>query len=939
MGSSIIDIFKEVITSFTEIIDNKEIDKALAQANGLISVVGIGINVYKIIRDKNRSPGETALTSLLNFIAETIDDSLKELKTTIGDNEIKLTITEEKRLSKEEKKKLLHDLLVNPFETNSDWKHYMVSDWNSNILNEHPVVVKFRTCIATHLEQNYNKQIARTFENIFNSRLSGNATDNQNIKHFRKWWIIQLRPTEEQKYLKFVEDKKNFATDLDNKNLNEYYISQNGVLVDYNKTWNLDDDKIPKYLKSLQNKKSSNYAQNLGSIDDIRKIIDRFLKSNDNTSFYLIIGGSFGIGKTAMARMIASYYATDNLYRDYNNEGRTRRKVPKYIPIVADLKQGFNNVYHDESLKSLLQRIAPVNNSEEMYKRILVILDGLDEYDGAKLNADNGDLQTYHREYPNMKFIIITNLKYGLLSRHQLNAGNYIRLLPFTKKQVNKFFKKYGTGLTYNYCQKLGLQQEITRPLFAWIISFVIANSIQVHEIPNIMKELVKGWTVDMIKSFVYMLFFHYTLRGKNSEKREERYSKEKKALRRVAALKQVYNEYLTEQHVKSELINFVDSEIVDSLTKLYFYVNDNKINFKHESFKYYLLAESYIQNILEDKVYRLNTGKPTRDTILFLKGLIELLRTEHENIKKFVEWSEKEEHYSSLLNSFEYREGLFHARQRIKNITAECINSEQIIFVQQEDYSNDDIKKENIWRKESMSIYENLLLHKWISLYIISTLFEGRKENLVRKESLIQTLKYSSDLIPSYLKNLNGANLSGNIEDLSHTDLSRVNLSYANMSQAVLTCTTLKRADLSYADLSYADLSSSSDAFYTDLVGANLFQTNLSYVNLSHADLTRANLIHANLSAADLSYVNLTRANLSNSIIVGCTKYDKLKCEWTEFNDAVIDNIGLINYLEKNKASKVPSPIMDKVKLKERLVGRIKKDDIEALLKISVLP
>jgi uncharacterized protein YjbI with pentapeptide repeats len=108
---------------------------------------------------------------------------------------------------------------------------------------------------------------------------------------------------------------------------------------------------------------------------------------------------------------------------------------------------------------------------------------------------------------------------------------------------------------------------------------------------------------------------------------------------------------------------------------------------------------------------------------------------------------------------------------------------------------------------------------------------------------------------------------------------------------------------------------------------------------NLSHIDLTRANLIHANLSAVDLTYTDLTRVNLSKSIIVGCTKYDKLICPWADFSHAAIDNTGLIRHLEKSKSLNVPDPIQDKAKLKEKLMGTTRKGDIPALLKISVLP
>ena len=60
--------------------------------------------------------------------------------------------------------------------------------------------------------------------------------------------------------------------------------------------------------------------------------------------------------------------------------------------------------------------------------------------------------------------------------------GKYVRLLPFTSDQINEFFDRYRVMvedklLTYKDTQTLDLPvEEMTKPLFAWIFSFVEVN-------------------------------------------------------------------------------------------------------------------------------------------------------------------------------------------------------------------------------------------------------------------------------------------------------------------------------------------------------------------------------------------------------------------------------------------------------------------------------
>jgi predicted NACHT family NTPase len=74
------------------------------------------------------------------------------------------------------------------------------------------------------------------------------------------------------------------------------------------------------------------------------------------------------------------------------------------------------------------------NGGQKKDRKILLILDGLDEYKG-EIRELIERINSYQREYRNMKVIITTRLKEGYAK--ELNIENYVRLLPLSKKQVD----------------------------------------------------------------------------------------------------------------------------------------------------------------------------------------------------------------------------------------------------------------------------------------------------------------------------------------------------------------------------------------------------------------------------------------------------------------------------------------------------------------------
>ena len=127
-------------------------------------------------------------------------------------------------------------------------------------------------------------------------------------------------------------------------------------------------------------------------------------------------------------------------------------------------------------------------------------------------------------------------------------------------------------------------------------------------------------------------------------------------------------------------------------------------------------------------------------------------------------------------------------------------------------------------------------------------TASERNRHNL---DDLLRRLQHDTAGDPIPLHSLTGISIIGEAVQSS-------------LASASLFVADAKLANLSFADLSFADLSGA------DLTRANLTRANLSAADLTRANLTRANLSRANLSRADLRHANLSDADLSGANLRG---------------------------------------------------------------------
>jgi len=635
------------------------------------------------------------------------------------------------------------------------------------------------------------------------------------IKKVREFLPRQAQRQEQVRLLEYMAWYFTEPNKIDGKPLSEYYVENNVVIMPIN-TWS-------KSYKDIEINKYPSWN------------IEDFL--NDPSQGIVVIGAEFGTGKTSYARYITHLYAN-----------RCLSNGSDYFPILVKLRSGLNNVYGTHGLDYVLNIVT--NDGQNKDRKILLILDGLDEYKG-EIRELIERINSYQGEYRNMKVIITTRLKEGYAN--ELNIENYVRLLPLSKKQVDHLFKKYNPNLdlTFNRCiNEYHLNEEIIRnPLFCWMLAYMHTNQ-------NVKLEFKKDWSKDMIRTLLYHSFIHSILLGKYVEEVrsleekdiKKRIAEEKRLLRLTAALVNLYGEIskselrdkLSRLGVNESYLNdlFSREGFLEYFLTSYFYMQEERIEFIHDSFKEYCLAEYYYESIKEGKWWRLNVGMPSEETIDFLKGLVEILKN-YESIK------------SISISLIEYDD-----INILKNNAKQFVESEELLV------TNAEITDREIWKhiKLTKYDYEHLWLYRWISLSMLKWLDPEEK---ISKEKLSKLIILTSHFIPYYLKNLQKV-------DLSRTNLSSANLNNADLSDADLSLALLFWANLSSADLSGAKLTNTY-LFFANLSGAKLTNAQLSSANLHDANLSRAELTNADLSSAMLyntilSFANLSGAKLTNA-------------------------------------------------------------------------
>ncbi len=636
-------------------------------------------------------------------------------------------------------------------------------------------------------------------------------------------------------YLNYVKELRNNINKFDNKPILNYYIPHDAVIAEGD-TWNLKDDKI--------------YKIKHDEIKDVKNLLEDFLKDDDQ--WIILIGGINKVGKTTMAKMIASHYSSI-----YNTA-----KDLKWFPIICFLENCFNNAYREDNLDYVVDKIQ--SSKRDPVERIILILDGLNYCDEEKNKLFKNLRNLKESTSIKIKIVITTSTKEGKFN-YIVQYNKYIRLLSFNIEKFKAFLIKY--GMNENYIDRLlskYYDKELIEPGVAWSLQYFYFNS-PFNFMPS------RQYSSNMLKAFLafYRIFIDTQNPNIMIETRRKQYNINKRdKLRQKAILKIIDDKTLTFDERK-KLYDFFGLQYKFSQRESGSNQRPNKMD-KSEIPDEYLVAEYIIQSILEGNIHRLNLGKISQITIQYLDGLIDLLKTHDLNLEKFMLEDE-----CSLLNSFIYNNIKIHVIDKRKNFL------EQLKYFASKAIHNSNVFsistsiKHDVGKRINIPIatntkFKDLWLYRWISLFVLSKLEIDKKEwkELAQdgsKENFIEMIKYSGNLIPQYLKEFKLAELSN--ADLQGIDFSYSNLAGCDFNSSYLSRTNFSHADLSEVDLSYADLSYA-DLSYAKLNGAILYEVNLQGANLTGADLSDAQIDGGDLSSSNLMFGKLIHTNIRDGVL-----------------------------------------------------------------------
>ena len=598
---------------------------------------------------------------------------------------------------------------------------------------------------------------------------------------------------------------------VDNKAPKEYYVSPRMIHLD-KEMWNTREHE-------------------LGSGEKWN--VEEFLR--DDSQWYVVIGASFGMGKTTYVKHLAHALADE-----FDRYGY----VPLFVRLrewtEEEIKNGTVGLPIGKTVKEALEGITSAG------ARPLLILDGLDEFSGDYSVIYNW-IQKLHGEHENLKVIVTTRLNAGIPEK--LHIKSYVRPLGFSEEQVEEFFEKYGVNVNLDKLRKHIYGTDLSKPLFCWMIA---VSSVRAGN-PEML--ILEDDDPNKRRAFFYYTVTHLLLRGKHLRevgKGLSLYEKEKEFLRLAAAYMN-FMKYLERPETYEGLVKWIENfgmdlkeesslePFITSYFRLHETIKGKIVEFIHQSFQDYFLAEYYYENIVNGKYWRLNVGVPSRETLDFLEGLTSLSLDEKakEKLRKI------DENITGFLD------------ERIMEKARDIAELDTIVlppYITEKGFSESATKKE-IWTvAPSFLPLSHLFLHRWIALEALGA--ERRWE--VGKETLEYLIKNSHDFLNLF--SLIGVDLSGT--DLSEANLIGVDLSGTNLSLAKLIGANLRRADLSWADLRWTNLSEA-NLSKAKLSDAYLIRADLSWADLSKADLSKANLNCADLRGTDLSEADLSWANL----------------------------------------------------------------------------
>lgn len=424
--------FPDIASNISKLTQDQEFQKILSQAGTIGGLINIGFAIFNKIRSKLSSEEQRIFVSFIQITFESAKHSIPPDLVDVPFKDIKSQI---------ELSEIFASFLL----------HYSS---NHAHLPDHPAVILFRTRVTKIMkEKGFDHSQIRQFIVGFNMRLMDDIKQSDELQPLLKSWKLKTTEQSLVKYLIYESSLLDEPNSIDDKAVSEYYVENKLVIIDP-KSW----EKSSEYISSFETEPWK---------------IDCFLKGDKIREF---IGAEFGTGKTNLAKKIAVDCAIDYL------SGKD-----SYVPIYVPLKRNLQYIYNDEGLDQVVKLLKD--------QKILLICDGLDEYDGDYKSLIYSVLPDKLKD-TDVKTIFTTRLDPDLPKKIDISGTPYVRLLPFTSEQVDEFFSraKYNLpDINQQTLKEYGLDDnEISKPLFCWMFAIMYDSSGDALKIRNVSEPKIK---------------------------------------------------------------------------------------------------------------------------------------------------------------------------------------------------------------------------------------------------------------------------------------------------------------------------------------------------------------------------------------------------------------------------------------------------------------
>lgn len=637
------------------------------------------------------------------------------------------------------------------------------------------------------------------------------------------------------------------------------------------------------------------FGTTIGKYNNLVVYISKFAMAHIKEESYpgemLFIEGDAGVGKTSLVSYLSYLYIEkpEEWERLFGSKMLLCVRLRDIIPMGMRFSS-------DTIVQDILNylKIKSMDEFRELYRDVLIVLDGFDELcmvEGINENSQYYIYQIYEA-FAHYKIVITTRPQY--LHVEGLNLEKrHIVLQHFNASQRKNWIENYRATGVLDY-EKYGIE---------YILDEKNEEIDSICDTPMVLYMIVAGGINEEAKhnkwALYHQIFYkelsdteYNSMFANNAGIYSHGIKKYNELLYRLSAeiaykMFQSGNTklFLTEQEILEIIhdLKIEDIKLKEVAQHCYALCNYWKSNgkgaveFYHNNIRDFFLCEKifYEFNSIYQKVESLNIPEMTVYMNEQIYSLFRYMRLpqkaaeflywrakyncEHQNTKDFPAKEHKRKYLKYIFSDMLKYGGISHYdRNSGENIYDNMINvlanTAQIFKYILEPYLH--VNEYIIWFNDADTINEAGILRRNFKEIFISN----------------PQSPYDGSVALANRADFKGIHLN-NI-DLWHVDFMGSNLIKANFRNSILKGAHLNSTDLQYADLNSADLSGAK-LIYADLRDADLRRADLQGAilrdsNLNGADFDRVNLSGADLRGADLQGTNLREINLKCADLQG---------------------------------------------------------------------